>query len=444
MAFIDLKLKSPFQKALTDIGLTEPTVIQDKAFSVIMSGKDVLGIAQTGTGKTFAYLLPLLNQWEFDKNKNVQILIIVPTRELVVQVINEINKLSTYISLTAIGIYGGVNLQRHRDEISHGLDILVATPGRLLDVMLAGDIKTKTIKKLVIDEVDEMLGLGFRAQLTRIFDLLPPKRQNILFSATLVEEVKELTDKFFNNPTIIEAAPSGTPIEKIKQQAYKVPNFHTKINLLIFLLKNRNEMNKVLVFVNSKNMADTIFEIIQPEFESELLVIHSNKSQNNRFAAVDGFKNGNIRILLATDIIARGIDILGVSHVISFDIPEVAENYIHRTGRTGRANSEGNAISFVTEKELKNLNKIEKLMKKKIEMLDFPKSVEVSDIITLDETPKVEMKIIKLKERSNYEPGPSFHEKSEKNKKVNMHLTRAARMKLKYGKSKTMLGKKKR
>src|SRR4051812_8227557 len=227
MTFKDFNLNKQLLNALDDLGYTTPTTIQQKVFSVVMSGADVCGIAQTGTGKTFAYLLPLLNQWKYSKDKDPQILIVVPTRELVAQVVESVKKLSTYLSVSVIGVYGGANINTQKLEMQNGFDVLVATPGRLYDLAMAGAFKVRSIKKLVIDEVDEMLNLGFRTQLKNILDLLPQRRQNLLFSATLIEEVEELINEYFDQVVRIEAAPAGTPVENIMQIANEVPNFYT-------------------------------------------------------------------------------------------------------------------------------------------------------------------------------------------------------------------------
>ena len=362
MTFDDLNLNSSLLKALDEMGYSQPTSIQQKIFSVVMSGRDVCGIAQTGTGKTFAYLLPCLRQWKFVKDKSPQILIIVPTRELVTQVTDAVKSLTPYMSLVVAGVYGGVNINTQKLEVEKGVDVLVATPGRLYDLAMNGAFKTKMIKRLVIDEVDEMLNLGFRTQLKNILDLLPPRRQNLLFSATMTEEVELLMDTYFNNPERVEAAPAGTPLDNILQSIYDVPNFYTKVNLLKLLFAEDETMTKVLVFVATKKLADELFEQLETSFPGSAGVIHSNKEQNHRFNTVKQFKDGNYRFIIATDIVARGIDIAEVTHVINFDIPEVAENYIHRIGRTGRADKNGIAISFVTEREKTFLESIEDLM----------------------------------------------------------------------------------
>ncbi len=430
--FADLNLSTPLFNALNDQGITHPTPIQERAFSAMMAGNDVVGIAQTGTGKTIAYLLPCLRLWKFSKDKLPQTLILVPTRELVVQVVEEINKLTTYIDIVALGVYGGANIRTQKDAIYKGLDILVATPGRLLDLALDGTLKTKTIKRLVIDEVDEMLSLGFRPQLERIFDVLPPKRQNLMFSATLSDEVDALITNYFRTPLRIEAAPTGSPLENINQVAYQVPNHNTKLNLLNHIL-GLEGMERVLLFAGSRKLADKLYEHLESEFPGEAGVIHSNKAQNTRFRAVENFAEGKQRILIATDILSRGIDITGVSHVINFDVPDVMENYIHRIGRTGRAESKGDSITFIREKDAEMISQIEEYMNMEIPRKPFPDEVEISDVLIGDELERVNMPGSKVKIKK-YEAGPAFHEKKDKNKKVNIRKTRAQQMREKYNK----------
>ena len=430
--FADLNLSTPLFNALNDQGITHPTPIQERAFSAMMAGNDVVGIAQTGTGKTIAYLLPCLRLWKFSKDKLPQTLILVPTRELVVQVVEEINKLTTYMNIVAVGVYGGANIRTQKDAIYKGLDILVATPGRLLDLALDGTLKTKTIKRLVIDEVDEMLSLGFRPQLERIFDVLPPKRQNLMFSATLSDEVDALITNYFRTPLRIEAAPTGSPLENINQVAYQVPNHNTKLNLLNHIL-GLEGMERVLLFAGSRKLADKLYEHLESEFPGEAGVIHSNKAQNTRFRAVENFAEGKQRILIATDILSRGIDITGVSHVINFDVPDVMENYIHRIGRTGRAESKGDSITFIREKDAEMISQIEEYMNMEIPRKPFPDEVEISEILIGDELERVNMPGSKVKIKK-YESGPAFHEKKDKNKKVNIRKTRAQQMREKYNK----------
>ncbi len=417
LLFDQLNLNNPLLNALADLDFFVPTPIQEQAFPVIMSGTDMVGIAQTGTGKTFAYLLPILRQLSFSDSKHPRVLIIVPTRELVKQVVEEIEKLTKYMNVRFAGVYGGTNINTQKQLVYDGLDILVGTPGRLIDLNLTGTLRLKSIQKLVIDEVDEMLNQGFLKPITHFFDNLPEKRQNLMFSATLTKEVEELIKSTFHNPKKIEIAPHGTPLEQIDQKAYAVPNFYTKANLLTHLLKEDKTIEKALVFVASRKLADRLFEHLKPEFEERMGVIHSNKSQNFRFRNLQEFEENKTNMLIATDLVSRGIDISEVTHVFNFDIPNLPSDYIHRIGRTGRADKPGIAISFINEAELEYQEAIEELMKMKIPMLKLPDNVEVSSIFTDDELPKQKMK--------NYLRMPkisgqgAFHEKSEKNQQIN-------------------------
>ncbi|MFT3738743.1 MAG: DEAD/DEAH box helicase [Breznakibacter sp.] len=437
MTFAELNLSNQLLNALTDLGFTTPTTIQAKAFSPIMSGKDVLGIAQTGTGKTIAFLLPCLRQWKFSKEKFPQIVVLVPTRELVVQVVEVVRQLTRYMNVEVGGVYGGANINTQALMVQNGLDVLVGTPGRLLDLILNGALRTRNVKRLVIDEVDEMLDLGFRHQLTSIFDLMPAKRQNLLFSATLRDEVTELIDTFFNHPVRIEAAPAGTPLANIGQRAYRIPNFHTKINLLELLLKTHPDMSKVLVFVGTRQLADDLYDEMGKRFPGQIGVIHSRKLQNFRFRAVEQYQKGEIRVLIATDLIARGIDILDVTHVVNFDTPDDAESYIHRIGRTGRADRKGVALSFFTELDADKVAAIEELMGMQVPMVELPDALIVSDRFLPIDMPKVDMKNQLVKTPSLKEGSGAFHERAEHNKKVNQKITRAEAMMKKYGKPQT-------
>ena len=437
MTFEDLNLCNALLSALNDAGYTNPTTIQHRVFAVVMSGRDVCGIAQTGTGKTFAYLLPCLNQWKFNKEKKAQIVIIVPTRELVAQVVNAAKELTTYMSVTVVGVYGGANINTQAAEVIKGVDVLVATPGRLFDLLMNGAVKTKSIKKVVIDEMDEMLNLGFRTQIKNILDLLPAKRQNLLFSATITEDVELLMDTFFNEPTRVEAAPTGTPLENIEQIGYAIPNFYTKVNLLKLMLAQDQTMTKLLVFVATKKLSDELYTQLETIYLETCGVIHSNKEQNHRFNTVKQFHEGTYRFIIATDIVARGIDISEVTHVINFDVPEVPENYIHRIGRTGRADKKGIAITFFTAKEKPLMDTIQALMKYEVPLLPLPENLEISEVLTEDEIPKVFMKTYLVKLPKKEEVGPAFHQKSAKNSKINVIVRKKDRMMKKYGKPKT-------
>ena len=359
-------------------------------------------------------------------------MVVVPTRELVVQVVKEIEKLTKYITIRYAGVYGGTNINTQKKIIHEGLDILVATPGRLMDLYMTGILRFKEIQKLVVDEVDEMLKLGFRPQVEAVMEVLPERRQNLMFSATLTQEVEELILDFFHDPQKIEIARHGTPLEKIIQQAYHVPNFFTKVNLLKYLLKNDDSLERVLVFVATKKLADRLDEQLIKDFPETIGVIHANKSQNQRFNVLEKLKNGEHKVIIATDIIARGLDIPDVSHVINFDMPTEAGDYIHRIGRTGRADKDGVAISFINEAEQEQQMAVEALMKKGIPLLPLPEDLEVSSIFTDDERPNLGDKHY-LKAPSIKHSKGAFHEKKDKNRKVGSGS--AARKKPQYKKS---------
>ena len=329
--FEQFNLPKSLQKAIDEIGITTPTPIQEKSFSVIMSGRDVMGIAQTGTGKTLAFLLPLLKQWKFIATDSPRIVILVPTRELVVQIVEVVE-------------------------------------GRTMDLALDNVVRFDSVQKLVIDEFDEILNLGFRTQVTAILSMLKNKRQNILFSATMTDEVDTMLDDYFDLPEEVTLAPSGTPLEQIEQLAYKTPNFLTKINLLKTLLKEDESMSRILMFVNNKKIADLVASSIEDEFPEQFGLIHSNKSQNYRLNTMASFQAGEIRGIITTDVMARGLDISDITHVINVEFTEVEEQYIHRIGRTGRADKTGIAISFVAPHEDDIFIQAEILMGKEIKI----------------------------------------------------------------------------
>ncbi|MFC5194937.1 DEAD/DEAH box helicase [Bizionia hallyeonensis] len=437
MTFQDLKLNTPLYNALDDLGFTNPTPIQAEAFNVVASGSDVVGIAQTGTGKTFAYMLPILRGLKYSEQESPRVLVMVPTRELVVQVVDEIEKLAKYINVRVLGVYGGVNINAQKRAVAEGIDIIVATPGRLYDLAVSRVLQLKTIQKLVIDEVDVMLDLGFRHQLINIFDILPERRQNIMFSATMTEDVDALINDFFIAPKRVSIAVSGTPLENIDQHKYAVPNFYTKLNLLKEILKDTETFNKVLIFVGFKKMADRLFDALDENFHDELCVIHSNKTQNYRLRSIEQFRAGDNRILVATDVMARGLDIDNVSHVINFDTPNFPENYMHRIGRTGRAEREGKSILFYTEKEQEALERIEGLMQMTIPEIEFPENVAISTDLLEEERPQILERNNPLKLRDEDAPGSAFHEKKEKNSKENLGGSYKFKIAAKYKKPKT-------
>ena len=416
--FEQFNLPKSVQKAIDDLGFTTPTPIQEKTFSVIMSGRDMMGIAQTGTGKTFAYLLPLLKLYKFLPGHTPKIVILVPTRELVVQVVEEVEKLTKYMSVRTVGIFGGVNINTQKTTIYQGCDILVGTPGRIMDLTLDNVIRFEEMQKLVIDEFDEMLNLGFRTQLTAILAMMPKKRQNILFSATMTDEVDAILNDYFDYPQEVTLSASGTPLENIQQVAYNAPNFNTKVNLLKHLLQENEDMSRVLIFVNNKKISDMLHVRIDEDFVDQFGVIHSNKSQNYRLSTMASFQEGNLRGLITTDIMARGLDISNITHVINFEMPAMPELYMHRIGRTGRADKTGKAMSFIAPREEEAKVEIEVLMNMELPIEAFPEEVEVSAKLI---EPEKERQVVKfLMKKKTLDGDGAFQEKSKKNKKVNL------------------------
>lgn len=412
--FDEFKIKKQLRNALNEMGLDKPTPIQEAAYSPILAGSDFVGIAQTGTGKTFAYLLPILQNLKYSVQPNPRVLILAPTRELTIQIVEQIDRLTPYMTVRALAVYGGTNINTQKKAIAEGLDIIVGTPRRLYDLVLSNVLRLKSIKQLVIDEVDIMLDFGYKTQLSNIFDYLTSKRQNILFSATMTTYVDELIDGFLLNPVKTTMAVSGTPLENISQECYCVPNFYSKVNLLNHLLADKETFDKVLIFVGTKVNADRMAEKL--DFESEISVIHSSKEQNHRSKSIEKFEKGTSRIIIATDVIARGIDIEKITTVISFNTPHYPENYIHRIGRTGRAEEQGHAILLYNEQEAELKDAIEALMNYTIPLRELPEEVTITNQLTPEEKKPREVKEQNHKD-TRIEPGASFHEKSAKNQK---------------------------
>lgn len=434
--FQDFKIKKQLANAIDELGFDKVTPIQQKAFSPIMAGKDFVGISQTGTGKTIAYLLPILQELKYSESHHPRVLILAPTRELVIQIVDQIQKLTPYISVRATGVFGGsTNMKHHKAAVGEGLDIIVGTPRRLFDLLMSDVLNLKSVKKVVIDEVDLMLDFGFKRQLHQIFQHLPAKKQHILFSATMTDLVEELIDDILITPVKEVISISGTPLENISQSGYAVKNFYTKVNLLNYLLRDREKFNKVLVFVDTKINADRVLELT--DYTSDTALIHAGKEQNYRVKSLEQFANGEKRILITTDVIARGIDIDDISTVINLNVPYYPENYIHRIGRTGRAEKKGDAILFHTEKEAERKQAIERLMNYSIPAIEFPQEVKQTSQLTPEEKSKPVSEIKQSKNRSKLKKGgDAYHAKKDKNKKTNQKkLSYNESVKQKYGKS---------
>ncbi|MBR9997829.1 MAG: DEAD/DEAH box helicase [Cyclobacteriaceae bacterium] len=416
-SFGDLKISPLILKALADLGFTSPTAIQEKVIPRINAGHDLIAIAPTGTGKTAAYLIPVLSKLKFPQGDHPRALILVPTRELTLQVEKMAGDLARYMSLRSLAVYGGTGIKNQAAEISKGQDILIATPGRFMDIYLMGELFTKNFNTLVLDEADKMMDMGFLPQLNRILEVIPArKRQNILLSATFPDKVQKLSDDFLKFPQKIEIRPQGSTAESIDQYFYRVPNLKTKINLLEFLLNDHEAFNKVIIFTKTKVTANDVYKFIKRKIDQNVRVIHANKDQNARINAINSFREGDTRILVSTDVTARGIDVDMVSHVINFDVPVIHEEYVHRIGRTGRAMASGESITFVTKPDEHHLLGIEKLIRGKINERKIPAEVEVTPTEAWEKK-KMEQEEDLIKRKLDPDFKGAFHRKSPKNRR---------------------------
>lgn len=380
MLFEDLKLNRQLLNAVADMGYEYATPIQEQAIPQIMAGHDILGIAQTGTGKTAAYLLPVLMKIKYAQGILPRAVITAPTRELVLQISDNLKELSKNTDLRFATLYGGVGPKYQKEVLANGVDIVVATPGRMLDLYLEGLLMFKHIEVLIIDEADKMMDMGFMPQIRRMLEVLPRKRQNLLFSATFAPKVELLAAEFLEYPVKVEVSPQATPVETVTQILYEVPNFKTKVNLLLHLLQHNPDMSRVFVFVRTRLIAENISKYLERKLGvANVRVIHANKGQNTRINAMDAFREGEIRVLVATDVAARGLDIPHVTHVINFDFPVIYEDYVHRIGRTGRAQALGAAITFMNKSERWHLNHLQKLIRMTVPQESIPGDVYIEE-----------------------------------------------------------------
>lgn len=379
ITFEDFKLNKQILQAVAEMGYESPSPIQKSAIPLILAGHDLLGIAQTGTGKTAAFVLPLLMKIKYAQGMDPRALILAPTRELAIQIDENVKRLSAYCDIRHACIYGGTGTKAQVEAIREGVDILTATPGRLMDLYRLGEVKLKKINTLILDEADKMMDMGFMPQIRNLLEVIPTKRQNLLFSATMPPRVVHLSEEFLEFPETVAVTPQATPVETVDQVMYKVPNFRTKVNLLHHLLQDEEVFTKVIVFVRTKEAANNIFRFLQRKIEGEARVIHGNKDQNARINAMEDFRQeeNSIRLLVATDVAARGIDIRQVSHVVNFDVPVIYEDYVHRIGRTGRASQSGSAITFVNAAEEHHLEEIQKITRQQIPQMPIPEEVPV-------------------------------------------------------------------
>ncbi|QJD97979.1 DEAD/DEAH box helicase [Mucilaginibacter robiniae] len=413
--FDDFKFNRQILSAIADAGYTEATPIQQKAIPPILNGQDVMGIAQTGTGKTAAYVLPILMKLKYAQGQDARALILAPTRELAMQIEQNIKTFAANTDLRTVLLYGGLGPKAQIEAIQKGTDIIVATPGRFLDIYLAGHINTKPLQVLVLDEADKMMDMGFMPQINRILEVVPRKRQNLLFSATMSDKVQLLSGNFLEFPTVIEVTPQATPAQTVNQVLYYVPNIKTKINLLKKLLDSEESISKLIVFCKTRYAAEDVYKFLVRKYDEEQVkVLHANKGQNTRINSINAFKSDEVKILVATDVAARGLDVSMVSHVINFDVPIVIEDYVHRIGRTGRASQSGDAITFCNPAEEYYIEKVQKLIRQPITVLPLP------DDVFIEQTPYEERQeqareIDMQKRRENPDFKGAFHEKKESN-----------------------------
>ncbi|MFM7023157.1 MAG: DEAD/DEAH box helicase [Flavobacteriales bacterium] len=408
-SFSDFSFNKQILSAIADLGYTTPSPIQEKCIPVVAGGQDVLGIAPTGTGKTAAYVLPLLKKLGYAQGDHARVLILVPTRELVKQVEEQFLQLAKNLDLRIVPLYGGVGMKDQIEQIQKGLDVVVATPGRFMDIYLKGELVVKHIKTMVIDEADKMLDMGFLPQLNRILEVIPSKRQNLLFSATFHPKVEKLANDFLLYYERLEVAQEATPVDLVEQRLYEVRNFKTKLNLLLYLLKNE-EMNRVIIFVKTRTNAENVYRFLERRELGDIRVLHANKGQNTRINSINDFKEGKIRVLVTTDVTARGIDVAMVSHVVNFDAPLIYDDYVHRIGRTGRAMNKGVAISFANQLDLWHYAKIEKRIRMTIPRLPLPEGVILADDIEY-EMKDIARELDDLRKKDDPTFQGAFHEK---------------------------------
>ncbi len=377
--FEQFKLNRQLLNAVEELGFTAPTPVQRKAIPLLLAGHDLLGIAQTGTGKTAAFGLPLLMKTKYAQGRYPRAVVLAPTRELVLQLTEHLKALARFTDLRFAALYGGLGPKAQSELLASGIDVVISTPGRLWELYSAQKLVLKEVKTLVLDEADRMLDMGFAPQIRRLLEVLPRKRQNALFSATMPERVVKLSEEFLEAPQRVEISLQATPAETVSQLLYRAPNKATKLAALRQLMaQNEAEWTRVLVFARAKPTVEEIAASLRDAKLGPVRVLHGNKGQNARLAAMDDFKAGQVRVLVATDVAARGIDVTGVSHVVNFDVPAGYDDYVHRIGRTGRAGLIGASITFATPAETWHIRNIEKLIRQPLPVAELPAGITPS------------------------------------------------------------------
>jgi len=407
-----LRLNKQLLQAVDQAGFTIPTEIQARAIPPITGGQQVIGIAQTGTGKTAAYLIPILMKLRYHQRAEPRAVVLAPTKELVIQIAAHATALSAFTDLKTVALYGGVGPKTQIEALKAGVDIVVATPGRLMEIYLKGELPVKFVATLVIDEADRMMDMNFMPQLRKLFEILPSRRQNLLFSATFSERVERMSNEFLDFPLKIEVTPQATVARQINQTRIDVPNFRTKIALLAHLLSD-SSLSRVLVFTRTREAAENIGKYLDRSGLGPVRTLHANKGQNSRINSIREFASGEVRILVATDVAARGIDIEKVTHVVNFDVPVVYDDYVHRTGRTGRAAHSGESVTFVSPADTYHMEKIEALIREKVKKLPLPAAVTVEET-PFAESQEIAREIDRQKRREDPDYQGAFHERKRK------------------------------
>ena len=415
MTFEDLKLKRQFLDAVEVLGYRLPTPIQSQAIPRILSGQDLIGVAQTGTGKTGAYLLPILQKLRGRQDGEPRAVVLVPTKELALQVHRATEAFAMHTDIRSIALVGGVGPKTQMASLESGADVVVATPGRFMELYLRGALSTRKIQTMVLDEADRMMDMGFMPQLRDILEVVPNKRQNLLFSATFPQRVERLADEFLLWPSRIEVTPEGTPVKSVAQYITRVPNIQTKINAVLHWLTDTHPDSRALLFVRTKEDAKRVGQSLAKALPNQVSEIHSNKAQHTRLAAMNKFRAGDVRVLVSTDVSARGIDVPETEVVINFNVPRMSDDYVHRIGRTGRADREGVAYTLVDPTDEQSLTRI-------LERLPAdgrPEDLTLSTQVEIEETPPWEAKAMartidfqKRKADPTYKG--AFHEKKRK------------------------------
>ena len=428
MTFEELKITRQFLNAIDDSGFTEPTPIQCKAIPPIVAGQDVVGIAQTGTGKTAAFALPVLLKVKYAQGDAPRALVLVPTKELVIQVHSVFESLATYTDIRCLALYGGVGPKTQLEQLAKGCDIVISTPGRFMDLYLRHGVAPKKIKTLVLDEADRMMDMGFMPQLRNILEVIPNKRQNLLFSATFPERVEKLSEEFLLWPTRIETTPPATPVASVTQLKTAVPNIRTKLNMVSYLLTKVYPNDRALVFVRTKEQAEQISKFLERTISGGVRGLHSNKAQNSRLYAMSLFREGAIRVLVSTDVSSRGIDVPETKLVINCTVPRNSADYVHRIGRTGRAFREGVAHTLYGPSEEYYLGAVESYLPSKnvIKEVAMPVEVLIEDMQE-EEARQMAMDIDVQKRKADPTFKGAFHERKNKKSLAKSRQQRSAR-----------------